>query len=451
MSTRSSVRRLLSHIEYPKRLLSRRNRSEPLLLFNLEEDDMTGQVPPQGPIPDLRSMEELLQAPTDSVGDAIVIDTFYNSLNQSEQDSLNSAANGNFLIKNTQEALTIIENKSKVQTSRNKPQVLCASGSSTQDAHVIALTKQVETFLSAMNRPVNSIQNGCETCCGPHAYYECHVAGGYTQEDVYATTCTYNAGGNSYQPQARMQQMQDYNNQQLQLLKTQNTNMSNKMDQMQKVLMERPQGALLSNTKPNLREQVNSIMTRSGLTTAKPSIPPLVHPTPRVEVEKEPETLMDEVHITIPASTAHVPPPGFQPVSPPKPKEDPKPNHHQPMIPYPSRLNKTKLHDKNDVQVSKFLKILKQFHFDISLIDALTQIPKFTKVLKDLLKDKEKLEELANIPINAKCSAILLNKVPEKLDDPGKFLIPCILQYLEVYNSLADSRASINLMPLSVF
>ncbi|GKF60764.1 reverse transcriptase domain-containing protein, partial [Tanacetum coccineum] len=102
------------------------------------------------------------------------------------------------------------------------------------------------------------------------------------------------------------------------------------------------------------------------------------------------------------------------------------------------------------VQVSKFLKILKQIHFDISLMDALTQIPKFTNVLKDLLKDKEKLEKLANTPINVECSAILINKVPEKLDDPGKFLIPCILQDLEVYNSLADSGESINLMPLSI-
>ncbi|GJY24895.1 reverse transcriptase domain-containing protein [Tanacetum coccineum] len=83
-------------------------------------------------------------------------------------------------------------------------------------------------------------------------------------------------------------------------------------------------------------------------------------------------------------------------------------------------------------------------------MDALTQIPKFTKVLKDLLKDKEKLEELANTPINVECSAILLNKVLEKLEDPGKFLIPCILQDLEVYNSLADSGASVNLMPLSI-
>ncbi|GKC65893.1 hypothetical protein Tco_1098491 [Tanacetum coccineum] len=81
---------------------------------------------------------------------------------------------------------------------------------------------------------------------------------------------------------------------------------------------------------------------------------------------------MDEVHITSPASIAHVPPPGIQPVSPPKPKEDPKPNPYQSKIPYPSRLDKIKLLDKNDVQISKFLKILNQLHFDISLMDALT-------------------------------------------------------------------------------
>ncbi|GJW90889.1 hypothetical protein Tco_0168442 [Tanacetum coccineum] len=170
---------------------------------------MAGQALSQGPIPDLRSMEELLQAPTDGVGDAIIttnlrneitrfqqrfgetffeawdrfkdllnkcphhafsplhqIDTFYNSLNQSEKDSLNSAANGNFLTKNTQEALTIIENKSKVQTSRNKPQVSSASGISTQDALVTALTKQVEALLSFFKQPVNFVQNGCETCGG---------------------------------------------------------------------------------------------------------------------------------------------------------------------------------------------------------------------------------------------------------------------------------------------
>ncbi|GJY32734.1 reverse transcriptase domain-containing protein, partial [Tanacetum coccineum] len=172
-------------------------------------------------------------------------------------------------------------------------------------------------------------------------------------------------------------------------------------------------GALPSNTVPNLRKQINFITIRSGLTNAEPSIPPPVPPTLREEVEQELETLMDE--------------------------EDPR---HQPKIPYPLRLDKIKLLNKNDVQISKFLKILKQLYFDISLMDALTQI---------LLKDKDKLEDLANTLINVECSAILLNKVLEKLGDPRKFLIPCILQDLEVCNSLANSGASINLMPLSIY
>ncbi|GJT30685.1 reverse transcriptase domain-containing protein [Tanacetum coccineum] len=49
------------------------------------------------------------------------------------------------------------------------------------------------------------------------------------------------------------------------------------------------------------------------------------------------------------------------------------------------------------------------------------------------------------------CMEAELTVVPEKLGDPEKFLIPCILQDLKVCNSLAVSRASINLMPLSIY
>nr|GFA84070.1 reverse transcriptase domain-containing protein [Tanacetum cinerariifolium] len=49
---------------------------------------------------------------------------------------------------------------------------------------------------------------------------------------------------------------------------------------------------------------------------------------------------------------------------------------------------------------------------------------------KALLSNKEKLLELANTPINKNCSAIILKKLPEKLGDPGKFLIPCGLPKL---------------------
>ncbi|GJR21676.1 reverse transcriptase domain-containing protein [Tanacetum coccineum] len=78
-------------------------------------------------------------------------------------------------------------------------------------------------------------------------------------------------------------------------------------------------------------------------------------------------------------------------------------------------------------------------------------MPKFNKWLSSLLRNKEKLEEIAITTVNAECSAIIMNKVPEKLEDPGKFLIPCALQELDRTSALADSGASINLLPHSIY
>ncbi|GKB25823.1 reverse transcriptase domain-containing protein [Tanacetum coccineum] len=69
--------------------------------------------------------------------------------------------------------------------------------------------------------------------------------------------------------------------------------------------------------------------------------------------------------------------------------------------------------------------MFKQLHINISLADALILIPKYQKMLKALLSNKEKLLELENTPLNENCSAVILKKLPEKLRDPGKFLIPC--------------------------
>ncbi|GJT97340.1 reverse transcriptase domain-containing protein [Tanacetum coccineum] len=81
----------------------------------------------------------------------------------------------------------------------------------------------------------------------------------------------------------------------------------------------------------------------------------------------------------------------------------------------------------------------------------LIEMPKFNKWLSSLLRNKEKLEEIAITTVNAECSAIIMNKVPEKLEDPGKFLIPCALQELDRTSALADSGASINLLPHSIY
>ncbi|GJQ91913.1 reverse transcriptase domain-containing protein, partial [Tanacetum coccineum] len=131
-----------------------------------------------------------------------------------------------------------------------------------------------------------------------------------------------------------------------------------------------------------------------------------------------------------------------------KSNEIPKQNPHQPHIPYPLRLNKDKLQDKSDIRIHKFLQMFKKLHFNISFAEALAQMPKYAKMLKDLLSNKEKLLELANTPLNEYCSAVLLKKLPEKLGDCRKFLIPCDFSELEECLALADLGASINLMPL---
>nr|GEX59069.1 reverse transcriptase domain-containing protein [Tanacetum cinerariifolium] len=83
-------------------------------------------------------------------------------------------------------------------------------------------------------------------------------------------------------------------------------------------------------------------------------------------------------------------------------------------------------------------------------LPALVLMPKYQKMLKALLSNKEKLQELANTPLNENCLAVILKKLPEKLRDPGKFLIPCGFSELKC-KAPADLGASINLMPLSIW
>ncbi|GKA57284.1 reverse transcriptase domain-containing protein, partial [Tanacetum coccineum] len=137
-------------------------------------------------------------------------------------------------------------------------------------------------------------------------------------------------------------------------------------------------------------------------------------------MERETEETTDKEQTNFQGSTAHIPPP-VNPIPIPEPdvpKTLPKPN-----IPYPSRLDNQKLREKAS----------------------------FAPTIRNLLMNKEKLLELAKIPLNENCSAMLLKKLPEKLGDPGKFLIPCNFPRMDVCHALADLGASINLMPLSIW
>ncbi|GKC60181.1 reverse transcriptase domain-containing protein [Tanacetum coccineum] len=221
-------------------------------------------------------------------------------------------------------------------------------------------------------------------------------------------------------------------------------------------------GTLPSQTVTNPRQQINAITTRSGKALEEPSIP--LVPTldvskPHKETEQNPETSTEKVQNPKLENTAHVPSSGeedsiFMEIPKPKAKKtvnlDPNPNSYPSKLPYPERM-KVREHDKPSAQHSRFLKMFKQLRLEIGLKDALVEMPKFNKWLSSLLRNKEKLEEIAITTVNAECSAIIMNKVPEKLEDPGKFLIPCALQELKRTSALADSGASINLLPYSIY
>ncbi|GKB39996.1 reverse transcriptase domain-containing protein [Tanacetum coccineum] len=101
--------------------------------------------------------------------------------------------------------------------------------------------------------------------------------------------------------------------------------------------------------------------------------------------------------------------------------------------------------------IEEFYEIFRDLSFEISFTDALMLMPKFASTLKTLIENKEKLSEMARTPLNENCSAVILNKLPKKLGDPGRFLIPCEFSRINTCNALADLGASINLMPYSVW
>ncbi|GKB06497.1 hypothetical protein Tco_0834730 [Tanacetum coccineum] len=158
-------------------------------------------------------------------------------------------------------------------------------------------------------------------------------------------------------------------------------------------------GPLPSNTIANPRGNLKAITTRSGIVLDGPSVlipHPFINPE---EDERVEETLTDPelIEYTI----------------------------------------KVKQQDKDEIQIHKFWQMFKQLHINISLADALILIPKYQKMLKALLSNKEKLLELANTPLNENCLAVILKKLPEKLGDPGKFLILCSFSELNC-KALAD-------------
>ncbi|GKF66167.1 hypothetical protein Tco_0192684, partial [Tanacetum coccineum] len=85
-------------------------------------------------------------------------------------------------------------------------------------------------------------------------------------------------------------------------------------------------------------------------------------------------------------------------------------------MPYPSRLAKEKIREKDDIIASKFMEIFHNLHFELSFADALIHMPKFASMFKKMLNNKDKLIELTKTPLNENCSAVVLKKLPSTED-----------------------------------
>nr|GEV42552.1 hypothetical protein [Tanacetum cinerariifolium] len=219
------------------------------------------------------------------------------------------------------------------------------------------------------------------------------------------------------------------------------------MNFMQNLYNNKPSSlsSLPSNKIPNPKGEAKAITTRSGMTYKEPPIPP-----PGVEQQEPTEETTDT---ELPSTKDKQPPLVQVEVQKDNPIEEPsvvipkaKAN-----LPYLPRLVKEKIREKDDILIVKFMEIFRDLHFELSFADALVHMTKFAPMFKKLLNNKNKLLELTKIPLNENCSAVVLKKLPEKLGDPGRFLIPC--DFLEFDNclALADLGASINLMPLSIY
>nr|GEY69956.1 reverse transcriptase domain-containing protein [Tanacetum cinerariifolium] len=361
------------------------------------------------------------------------LDTFYNL---KDQDSLNSAAGGKFLDKMPHECLAIIESKSKVCYSRTKPVVAKVSTNTSTSGispYVAELKDMVKALLldkkSQNQAPaiVKAVKESCVTCGGAHCYQIYLATDGNVYRDniqefvSQASAVNYNQGNTSYRPPMMSKHAKSIDQSDRIAHKFMNTNSASTSSS----------GTLPSNTIANPRSDLKAIITRSGVSYDGPQIPPPPSFLPKV-VENEPKAIKDTVHPTNNGSTEDVQPPVVQtktleiqisklvasPVSASRP-------NLRPSIPYPSRLQDQKLRDKANDQREKFFQIFKDLNFNISFADALILMPKFGPSIKSLLNNKDKLYELARTPLNEHCSAVLLKKLPEKLEDLGKFLIPC--------------------------
>nr|GEU53388.1 hypothetical protein [Tanacetum cinerariifolium] len=421
------------------------------------------------------------------------LDTFYNALNPSDQDSSNTAAGGNLLERRTQDVLTIIENKSKVCNSRNKSivsQVKSSDANSNSSSEIAKLTHAVNQQTSVVSTAmtailkqfqatpppasVKAIEEICFTYGGAHLYYQCLAVDGNTfpklRDNIQGYIATaalitirlsqpqvYNQGNNfnqnqSYQtptqqnqvvPLSELEKIKRVNEANMKAMKTQINNVKNELRNEMKNSVQ----ASMSNQTNELKNMIASFFQ---MNTASTSGSVHLFSNTIANPKGELKAITTRSGIVLDGPSVPIPPPFINP------KEDERVEEtltDQDLAEYtikvpPPLVQKSKpLSERNFVVHQR-----DPLHPNIpypSRMHKQKQQEKDEKMLKALLSNKEKLLELANTPLNENYSAVILKKLPEKLGDPRKFLILCGFSELKC-KALANPGASINLVPFFV-
>nr|GEU86645.1 hypothetical protein [Tanacetum cinerariifolium] len=338
------------------------------------------------------------------------LDTFYNALNPADQDSLNAAAGGNLLERRTQDVLTINENKSK-QTS-------------TVTTTMTAILKQFQATPSPAS--VKAIEETCVTCGDAHPYYQCLTASGNTflelrdniQGYISVATVKYNQGNPGYRPPGVANQIQPPSFAQPNMQNNQNC--FGHPQRFSRGNNFNPEHSYQGPAQQNQNVHLNKLKKVRRMNKANMK-------SMQTQIDMVKNKLRNEMKNSIQTSLTN------------------QTNEIKNMMASLLQMNIV-ANPMGELKPSPLVVL----HINITLADALILIPKYQIMLKALVSNKEKLQELANTPLNENCSAVIVKKLPKKLGDPGKFLIPCGFSQLKC-KAIGDLGASINLMPLYVW
>nr|XP_025702602.1 uncharacterized protein LOC112803316 [Arachis hypogaea] len=103
-----------------------------------------------------------------------------------------------------------------------------------------------------------------------------------------------------------------------------------------------------------------------------------------------------------------------------------------------------------DEQLALFLAVLKKLQVNISFTEVLEKNSSSMACLKNIISEKMTLRGDETVVLTKECCALVQRKLPQKMLDPGSFLILCTIGTITFEKALCDLGSSINLMPLSM-